>query len=294
MASILALFANPLEVFAGAAEKLLGGASASPITPSDAAVLAGSSNVILAKCNEAAAAKNVRACGWCLKVLHDTFLVAADALVNHASQDEDALTQVSSVFSALVVENSCGEDRRESFLTIIQCYCSASPIKEKLGPLWIPAIIKLLQFDETVGFRSRRLLVTSLINLIKSSRNNKLQFTNSDFIGNEIARSGDFFMQLQCVELLFPPLPSRKGSSGKMLHIAQVADRRHSRGSPTTAPLLDAMIRVIQHYNEEQDPAKVLCFDLVSVEFAGKMICSASTVHFSSRLLVIPAARWAR
>lgn len=163
-------------------------------------------------------------------------------------------------------------------------------------------------------FKRSRHAATGIINLFKGSKSNKALFREHvDSVIDALLYSEDFFLQMQCVELLFrfSLLPSsREGATSGAATLIDTHPRLSPllRASiprlPCDNTLLDAIVRLLQHYHQGASAGAasrsagppILSFDVASVDVgttAGPSVgeavpCWDSTmVYFSPSLVVI-------
>jgi hypothetical protein len=256
----------------------------------------------------------------CLRLLNDAMATSdevlqsvIDALVANGPVLQSS---VPVLFRTVILQSRFppSHDAVAELLLFVANLCDAAETKESTGELCMEGLQKLMtdatkaersfaermkapkrprdadSEDPSSTYQTTRAAATALINAVKQSKTNKLRIRDWRFVGRALAVTCDFFLQLQCCELLFRVSRVDKGLL-ESLALSEDLPRAivdMIKKLPADATLLTAMTGVIENYNASFRPDKnVLGFDVLRVMVGETPICNTLTGVFFAPCFVV-------
>ncbi|KAG5487387.1 hypothetical protein CUR178_08473 [Leishmania enriettii] len=197
----------------------------------------------------------------------------------------------------------------EVFFKVMQLFCCAASLKDRLGGRLGDVLLGFLKDVDLHAddYRVHRSCCSALISLLRGSQENKNRFgPECATIAACIDASSDFFFQMQCVEVLYrlykhcrtflthaaaPGASASLSSSSNAVASGVAINPYLLRGIeelPNDSTLLICIHQLLDNYNRDVHPDKVISFAVLHIDVAGVTVTCATTLYFSPLLLVVP------
>ncbi|TPP49189.1 hypothetical protein CGC20_4355 [Leishmania donovani] len=197
----------------------------------------------------------------------------------------------------------------EVFFKVTQVFCCAAPLKDRLGARLGEVLLGFLRDVDMHAddYRVHRNCCSALISLLRGSQENKNRFgPECATIAACLDASSDFFFQMQCVEVLYRLYKHRSSflahaaapatstslssSSANAMTLGVAINPYLLRGIealPNDSTLLLCIHQLLDSYNRDVHPDKVISFSVLSIEVGDVTMARATTLYFSPLLLVV-------
>ncbi|CBZ23020.1 conserved hypothetical protein [Leishmania mexicana MHOM/GT/2001/U1103] len=187
----------------------------------------------------------------------------------------------------------------EVFFKVMQVFCCAASLKDRLGARLGEVLLGFLKDVDMHAddYRVHRNCCSALISLLRGSQENKSRLgPECATIAACLDASSDFFFQMQCVEVLYRLYKHRNCF---LAHAAAPANAmtlgvainpsllRAIEALPNDSTLLHCIHQLLDSYNRDVHPDKVIAFSVLHIEVAGVTMARATTLYFSPLLLVV-------
>ena len=219
--------------------------------------------------------------GSCFRLLQIAFMASPDAGqagLDFFVQTDRAFDKIKVIFDTVVFRHQVGESCQLDVLHVVDFLCEGAMTKEKAGEVFSD-LLRVMMADRDVGFMVQREVATALINLVKCSKANKTRLGDLSEVVIALNHTVDFFLQLQCVELIFRCSRQNKGILDRLQLPSGLL---HGLGAlPNDGNLLKSMIRCLDDWNDSREVKLILKFDVSRVDVALDTVCSAASVYFS-------------
>ncbi|KAG5488109.1 hypothetical protein LSCM1_08174 [Leishmania martiniquensis] len=198
----------------------------------------------------------------------------------------------------------------EVFFKVMQLFCCSAPLKDRLGARLGDVLLGFLKDVDLHAddYRVHRNCCSALISLLRGSQANKNRFgPECATIAACLDASSDFFFQMQCVEVLyrlykhchtFLTHAAAPGASASLCpsSINAMASGvsinpyllRGIEELPNDSTLLICIHQLLDNYNRDVHPDKILTFAVLHIDVAGATVACATTLYFSPLLLLVP------
>ncbi|KAG8344423.1 hypothetical protein TRVL_04750 [Trypanosoma vivax] len=176
----------------------------------------------------------------------------------------------------------------ESFLDFIQLLCVSAALKDELGQVLLPVLVKFLCYvvDGEDDYRQPRACASLMITLLRGSKINKERLgTECTCIAAALERSGDIFFQMQCAEIIFRLYTYDR----TVLASCAFPDllKKSIKKLPNDSSLLTCIQSMLESYNVERGISYMLQFSVLLVEVGDMEVCGHTKLFFSPLILVI-------
>ncbi|KPA73689.1 hypothetical protein ABB37_09618 [Leptomonas pyrrhocoris] len=183
----------------------------------------------------------------------------------------------------------------ECFFKVLQLFCCSAALKDRLGGGLGKTLLGYMKDFEMHGddYRVHRSCCSALISLLRGSPANKSRFgPECAVIAVCLENASDFFFQMQCVEVLYRLYKHRASFLTDVQASSSAAGLspyllRGIEELPNDSTLLLSIHQLLDNYNRDEHPDRVVAFPVLHMEVDGVAVSRATTIYFSPLLLVV-------
>lgn len=228
--------------------------------------------------------------GSCFRLLQHGFVacVTSGSLcgLRAFTEDDNAFDALGRIVVAAVEGRGTCEEAQCEILNTLDYLCEGALSKERIGAAFMPVFLRVLA-DPTRPYRVHRGVATDIVNLVKGSKANKDRLGDLGCVAGALAATSDYFLQLQCTEVLFRATRTKKTALDALAPLLSADFVQGMQALPTDRTLLERMMRLVDAWNAARTPALVLRFPLQRVEVGNAVLCGPTAAYFAPEFFVV-------
>ena len=190
------------------------------------------------------------------------------------------------LFDFTLVRQSVPVDVQIDAAELLNFFSDADATKEAMGERFMEPLAVLVARPQQ-HFALHREICSNLIALVKCSKANKLRIPCYSPVVQALVTTTDFFLQLQCVELLYRVSRQHPRLLDKVQ--AELPEMLFDgiRALPNSGDLFDNMCDLVIAWNRTRTPRLVLDFGVKYIDVGDERYTNGTTVLFSPKIFML-------